>query len=868
MKLPVLKESRMVTNGFAVWLAWRGDLNPAVPQTLADYGGIRLVDARDQSLWFFFNEDVFLSVARLEIWARLNPLPVFSQIIPAKLLLGFKLNLTMVVDSALSSQEAMIPEEFESWVHTKAAEDARRIPGLTFSEPRKVRGLSAAMWQTFAADPRLPYDSSLGWYMVLKPLGNPLDKNFQSGWRAFFRKIEEILQLLKFKYLVHDNFVIFPLGRLRELRLFCKEFLAMVQTLKDSEDEAEVAQYWPCVMATVGKKGYNFNNELPKKIHLDWEMLMPDYPHMSYRSAFLLGEGFKVNDVRFSVDQSKIDDWCNVSLSDDQTKQHGTIAIELPKRVVAGVESACFYCGLRNHAAPDCPTRSFERLNAGVWDKISAMTFDDINQGFAKVEEFLAKYPTASEGLRDAVVGEEPQHRLVQAIFEINAPVQHRMMFLMWRCRGKEFPGGLTQLMAPEEMGVNLQPALDSLLSGELLHADKFLSQATVKAPRSFQTRTLQGFVAMEKGDPAKAGACWKEAEGLSSSPILQSYHMYLQARALEMQARYQSAIAIYKQVLHLSPRWLDALYRQGVCLVKMGFAEQAMGFFSDLIRKDPHMFNRTLIDPELERGHLHLLMSLHGLWRDAETASAEEKLALIDLHKEAERWFSDDHPFAQTMFERIANMHKLAESGNFVGYQRMIRGRKQLARDFKLKIEEESKGLKEQFQSFMDRLRDIRAESAWFPFPKLLVDFNRDFNFCAKNVNWALKQHFQVAETFRRAQDLSESVTSTIKLLESRLKTLKIVRDATLFMLIMGKTFFWLELIGLVLSLALLPLTIYYGSKMGYPWADGLVVKQKWEIQKGLIMAISIGALALGAFRAAVGFEKKKRKLFERYGA
>ena len=79
---------------------------------------------------------------------------------------------------------------------------------------------------------------------------------------------------------------------------------------------------------------------------------------------------------------------------------------------------------------------------------------------------------------------------------------------------------------------------------------------------------------------------------------------------------------------------------------------------------------------------------------------------------------------------------------------------------------------------------------------------------------------------------------------LESRLRTLKVVRDATLFVLILGKSFFWLEVIGLVLSLALLPLTIYYGQKMGYPWATGLLIKQKWQIQKGLILVLSVAAL------------------------
>lgn len=75
-RLPQLKEIRMSSSGIALWLCWQGDLNPAVPQTLQDYGGMTVVAERDQALWYFFSSDVFLALARLHIWAKFNNLPV------------------------------------------------------------------------------------------------------------------------------------------------------------------------------------------------------------------------------------------------------------------------------------------------------------------------------------------------------------------------------------------------------------------------------------------------------------------------------------------------------------------------------------------------------------------------------------------------------------------------------------------------------------------------------------------------------------------------------------------------------------------------------------------------------------------------
>ncbi|MBG0776699.1 MAG: tetratricopeptide repeat protein [Desulfovibrionaceae bacterium] len=859
--LPTFKESRMVTNGFCLWLAWKGDINPALQQTLSDYGGMRVREQRNQALWFFFSEDVFLALARLEIWARLNPIPVFIEIFPAKLLLGLKLEVTLSFDTRLANQTAIIPEEFEAWLHPKAVEGAKRVPGLDFKDVEKLRGLPDVGWKALQADPRLPYQSSMGWFLVLKPLGNPLDKEFQVGWRAFFQEIEYILKRLKLNYILHDFFLMFPLQNLRQLRTWCRDYLTMVPRVKEAGENA----YWPCVQAIVDRKGLNFNNELAKKVPLDWDMLMPDFPYMSYRNAFLMGTGYRINDVRFKVDSGSIDDWCNVALSDQQAEEGGAIVIELSKRLVAGEEHACFYCGLRGHKVTECPSRDLEEMRPGAWAEIAKLDFDGINAGFRDMDAFLAKYDSQVEGITELLQTNVPSGHLAQAVFEINLPVQHRMMTLMWRSHGKDYPVGLRSL-DPQEPGP-LYDALDNLYNGEVIACDRIASQLAMKGPRDFRPRTLQGFSAVEKGDLPRAQGYWREAEGMSASPLHQSYHIYLQARALEMQGRYQQANTMYKRVITLSPKWLSAIYRQGVCLVKLGFAEQAMGFFENLINQDPNMFNRTLIDPELERGHFHLLGALHRLWNETEAKAKEERQNLEQLRTEVAKWFSDDHEFARQTYADITNLNELMERKNYVPYHRMMKGRANLAKDLQSKVEEESKKLKNNFSYFMDRLKEIRREAAWFPFPRVLVEFNREFNFCAKNVNWALKQHFQVADAFRRGQELFDKISETIERLESRLKTLKVVRDSTLFLLIMGKTFFWLELGGLLLALIVVPLAMWWGQKQGYPWATSVLLSQKWEIQKGMIAILSIVSLAVAVLRSALVFDKKKQKLFERYG-
>ncbi len=856
-RLPYIGEARMVTSGFGVWVVWKTDVSAGVTQTLSDYGGLLVSQGRHQALWFFFSSDVALALARLEVWARLNPVPVFSQLMPLRLLLGMKLERSVSVEGGLANQEAVPPDEFQVLVHPKLHENIKAIPGLSLIPAPKLTGLASLPWKMLQADPRLPYQSSMGWYQVLKPLGNPLDKAFQAGWREFFSPLEELVKRLKLPFLLQDSYVLFPLENLRQLRMWCKEYLLLVQRLKEEQPGA----YWPCVMAIVDKKGLNFNVELPRRLSLDWDQLMPDFPHMFYRTALLLAEGFRINDVRFSVDQSKVEDWCNVSLSGELEVAEGSLQIELPKRLVTGKETFCFYCGLRNHPLTSCPSRAMAELRPEIWDKVALLGLSQMRAGLVAVDAAMAGTPL--EGVESLLLGGAPENLLIQAMFEINSPSQHRMARVIWRSTGKDYPRGLTQLGA-EEKGAVIE-ALQSIQAGELIQAERLLSQAALRSPRGIPPRTLQGFTALERGDALKAQGLWKECESLSTSPLQQAYFMFLQARCLEIQGKLQLASSLYKQVLVITPRWLDAQYRQGVCLVKMGFAEQAMGFFGDIIVRDHHMFNRVLIDPELERGHIHLLSSMFEAWNASAAKALEERRALDRSKEEVGKWFTEDHPFKEEATAHLDALIRLGEIENYVAYNRLIQGRVNFTRDLQLKIEEEVGKLRDRFGSFRDRLKVIHGEAAWFPFPRLLVEFNKDFNHCVRVLNWSFSQHFQVADNFRKAQEHVNSVEEKLGGLEKQLKTLKVVRDSTLFVLILGKTFFWLELSGLVLSLLGVPLLVYLSQKMGYSWATAMNEQQKYELRTGLVLVLSIAALAVSSLRTALIFEGRKEKLFRK---
>ena len=80
--------------------------------------------------------------------------------------------------------------------------------------------------------------------------------------------------------------------------------------------------------------------------------------------------------------------------------------------------------------------------------------------------------------------------------------------------------------------------------------------------------------------------------------------------------------------------------------------------------------------------------------------------------------------------------------------------------------------------------LKSVQREAAWFPFPTLLREFNRDFNFCAAKLNWMRTASLAEAENFHKTREFLPQVDEHIRTLRTRLITLRIVRDSTFFVM------------------------------------------------------------------------------------
>ncbi|MDQ7833356.1 MAG: tetratricopeptide repeat protein [Desulfovibrionaceae bacterium] len=858
-RAPRVPQSRMVQSGIAVWAVWSGQLDPSFGQIFQDYGGFLVAEDNYQSVWCFFGDEALNALARMQIWGRVNKLAMSLVAMPASILIGPRLELTVGATVDATRQKILPAEDIQIWIHPNLKAMITATPGLATAPAPPPPGLMKVAWELLDPAPGLSYESGLGWYFITKPLGDPLDKNTSEGWRTIYGKLQKLLERMGVKYVAHEGFILYPLEGLRQFRTWCREILVMVASLRDND--AQEHNYWPSVMAAVPKKGFSFAKDLPRKINLNWDKLTPDFPHMSYRSAFLLGRDFKINDARYASRGNSVEDWCSVRLAaEGDAAETGTVPVDYPAQLVSGDKPLCFYCGLTSHTPASCPSKGLGEWNPGLWDTLSRWDIADINEHFKALDAALAG-DTGSVAA-SLLSASDNKALLLKAAFEVNYASQLRMIEAVWRSKGKDLPAGLSQL-APRE-GEFLWQALDNLRVGNVEETEKFVSQALLRYTRGYHPRAVQGFLAMEAGDWVKTAYYWQEAVRLSYTPLHRACFLYLQARAMEVQGDFQKAIGLYKLAGKETPRWVEPEYRQGVCMVKMGFTDQGMSLFTALMAADPGIFNKVLLDPELERGRIHVLAALWKPWNEAALAAEEALEGLAAMSGTLSIHFPPDDDYLKETSARIQALAKLGTIKNYVAFKDVVAQVSGLREAIASKLDSEIKGIQAKRQAQFEELKSIQREAAWFPFPKLLKDFNRDFNFCAAKLNWMRTTTLNIPENFRKSQEALPLVDERIKTLRSRLVSLRIVRDSTFFTMLLGRNFMWMEIAGLALALILVPLFVYGLTQFGQGAMADMVERQKWQLQKGLVIVLSIMAMGLAAIKTAITFDSKKKRLFK----
>ena len=171
--------------------------------------------------------------------------------LPATFLVGYDFSLSLSLSLDLTDQTATPGQEFSVWVHPKLKAAVEAIPGLDLKPGAGAGGFASSVkWLVFHADQGLDYETALGWYYVIKPMGKLGDKESILGWRGFFNEIQAVLQRMDLKYIsdVREGYVIFPLTSVRLLRTWCQEILGLIRAVKVVHTGDTHGQHWYTVV--------------------------------------------------------------------------------------------------------------------------------------------------------------------------------------------------------------------------------------------------------------------------------------------------------------------------------------------------------------------------------------------------------------------------------------------------------------------------------------------------------------------------------------------------------------------------------------------------------------------------------------------
>lgn len=857
--LPSVSSPRLILSGFGTWIVWDKQANTTIYQTLLRFGGQKIIEQQQQSLWFFQNSQVFPALARLQIWAQIHPEPVTIQVLPAKIILGETVReLSISLLQPLTEQKTGPGQTFQVWVHPDLAKQASAFPGLSVQEAPLPFGMAPVAWHLFQADPNFSLDAELNWLFFVKPMqdsGGVPNENFYQRWKQLYLSLKSILDRLGIRYIYQENLLFFKIEGLSLLATWCREILKTISHAKSENQKA----YCPCLFMGINQNGLAFTDELPKKVTLNWNRLAPDMPHIPLSAALLLRNEF---DIIFldSAGTLSLESPCQITLaaSPAEPEKHALI-FPTSTALSSGNKNQCFYCGLKNHAPPECPSRHLFNWDPGIWDKISMLDFKDMAQAVKALDKRMEGVSLAA--VPDFLLAEAPENIFARAVFEINTPVQHRMLRLVWRSKGKDLPNGLRQLSPPE--GDFIWAALENFRSGNASHAERMMQQAILRTPKNYQPHVLLGFIALEAGNAHKAEIHWNEAQRLCYTPLQHAYLLFLKGRLKEIQNAYDQAHGLYREAQGSCPKWLEPRYRQAVCMAKKGFLDQAWSIFSGLLAEEAHIFNRLLIDTELDLGRPFLLASLAGPWNVARQSAHKEQTEVEELSKTIDMWFEPEDAFYRDTMERLNHLKKEGPVDNYVSFTKVIQVVHRLRKKTEQEIAEAVANTKILIHNNIEKLRLIQEEIAGFPFPSIIRRITGDINKCVRLLQSIIKTDLHTGEKYKHARRELREAETILKRLHSRLRSIKIMRDGSLFFLFLGKNFLWMALIGLIASAVLVPVLLHSLQKANVAWAIEWTTSQRWQVQRAVSTIIIIVSGSIATIWTSLRFEKQKQKYF-----
>ncbi len=503
----------------------------------------------------------------------------------------------------------------------------------------------------------------------------------------------------------------------------------------------------------------------------DWENMVPG-------SAYISSEAYEVMKKYIDIPVLSIPKKLKGRLfyktfPDENKEVTAATLFQHRERMVQGEFSPCYYCGNRKHLPVDCPSKTLPEITHGL-ERLGYLPIETINELFLKYllsEGMVFDMPVyGSEGSSGKSI-----LTVHSAFFELKRVFQLRFFRAIWDAGGEEW-NRIREYKSQSDGGLAWL-AQDSLRISELDRAESILKSAVESNPNNHRIYCIAGFLNLEKNDPARAEYFFEKALAHAKTDLQKVSVLLLLYRLYSLNNNHENAHKRLRDILHMSPNCVDAVYHEIVLMFQEGKEKPALQRLVRLIQDNRTYFVYALIDPDLapygDAIDAQLLALFGGAKERAESIMGEAEKEL-DRSKE----LLDFDAVSETQ-SLLLKTKTLLEYGSYFGYLDATHYATSLISTCKKSVKDRMRRLSERLSQLAGRIeRDVRFVRS-YRYPRLIEPHGVQLQQVRKNINEAQEMvKSSPGERVGVLESTCEELTAEMTRIESNLKRLDLVQQ------------------------------------------------------------------------------------------
>jgi class 3 adenylate cyclase/tetratricopeptide (TPR) repeat protein len=686
-------------------------------------------------------------------------------------------------------------------------------------------------------DKQVELNPAIDAMLYIKPLWKLCEENFNKTWDSLLQAKSALSKGKSKKEEVLPD---------KSLLIITKECASAftiagnaLRFLKESLSGKGVAAFLPVQLVIDVGQLFSENRINAADLDYDWDNMNPG-------SAYISSEAYEMMKKYINIPvlstPRKLKERVFYKTFPDETRETGEATLfQHRERMVLGKFPPCYYCGDKKHLPVDCPSKALPEVTRAL-ERLGYHTIDDINELFLKYllsEGIFFDMPLYGneDGSGKSLVTAH------NAFFELNRVFQLRFFRAIWDA-GEEEWNRIRELKSQSDGGLAWL-AQDSLRISDLGRAESILKTALEGNPNNYRIYSILGYLNLEKNDPSQAEHFFGKALVHARTNIQRTSVLLLLHRLHHLNGDQDNARKRLRDILHLNPSCVDALYQEIVLMFHEGKEKPALQRLTKLIQENRTYFIYALIDPDLAPYSNIIDDQLSTLLKTAkEHAESVLHEAEDELNRSKELLNVSAVSETQTLLLKIRN---LVGTGSYFGYLDAAYYGGSLIATCRTRVKDRVRRLSERFSQLVDRIeKDMRFVKS-YRFPRLIDAHALQLEKAWRSVNQA--QAMVTSSPGEQAEVLEsscETLNAEVTRIEFSLKKLEIIQEILLnFFQFLKRSAIFISIV-VILGLFAVPPVV---NNLNLPGPEGSATSNVWYYQRTFLVIGIFASLCLSLF-------------------